>query len=381
MPVNNRLLFVITGLAVGGAETQMTRIATRLRQRGWIVRIVTLLPPKAYVQHLAQSDISVDTLNIRYKLPDPCPLLRLARIIRSWKPSIVHSHMVHANLLARITRFISPMPLLMCTAHNINEGGRLREILYRVTDRLCDLTTHVCREGAERYVRIKAVPAHKIRHVPNGVDVEAFRPDPVARQQIRAQLGVDDHFVWLAVGRLEAQKDYPNLLNAFATVRARSSAGLLLIAGDGPLRADMERLANTLGIQDWLRFLGMRRDIPQLMNAADACVLSSSYEGLPMVLLEAHSMALPIVATDVGGNSEIVTDGVTGLLVAPHDSDALAEAMVNLMRMDAHSRRQMGLAGRQHIVENYSMEFVIDTWEALYHELLEAKARGSRHRA
>jgi len=108
-----------------------------------------------------------------------------------------------------------------------------------------------------------------------------------------------------------------------------------------------------------VKFLGIRRDIPQLMNAADACVLSSSREKLPNVLLEAHSTALLNVATDVGGNSEMVTDGVTGLLVAPRDPDALAEAMVNLMRMDADSRRQMGLAGRQHIVENYSIDRVV----------------------
>jgi glycosyltransferase involved in cell wall biosynthesis len=129
-----RILFVLTGLAYGGAETQLVRLAIRLKLRGWEVAVASLMPPKAYVEDLEAAGIPVFSLNIRRKLPDPRPVLRLARIIRKWQPDVVHSHMVHANLLARIVRFLAPIPVLICSARSIDEGGRFREILYRLTD-------------------------------------------------------------------------------------------------------------------------------------------------------------------------------------------------------------------------------------------------------
>ncbi len=118
--------------------------------------------------------------------------------------------------------------------------------------------------GAERYIRIGAVPEHKMRYIPNGVDTTAFHPDKEARARLRAEWGVQDAFIWLAVGRFETAKDYPNLLTAFAQVVPQYPNSLLCIAGDGPLRGEMERMARSLGIQSQVRFPGIRRDVPQL---------------------------------------------------------------------------------------------------------------------
>ncbi len=305
-------------------ETQLVRLATRLKARGWDIHVVSLTPPKAYVRELEANGISVFSLGIRRKIPNPRPLLQLARLIRRWEPQIVHSHMVHANLVARLVRLFAPVPVLICTARNIDEGGRLRELLYRITDPLCDLTTQVSQAGLERYVKIGAVPRHKIRYIPNGVDTDHFKPDPDVRVRMRKELGLEDNFVWLAVGRFDPQKDYHNMLQAFAHVVEKGVKTVLLIAGDGPLRPAMERLAVELGLGDRVRFLGVRQDVPKLMNAADAYVMSSAWEGMPMVLLEASATGLPIVATDVGGNSEIVLHGKTGFLIPPKDPEALA---------------------------------------------------------
>jgi glycosyltransferase involved in cell wall biosynthesis len=370
----NSLLFLTTGLAYGGAETQLVRLATRLKSRGWQVSVVSLMPPKAYVEDLEAAGIPVFSLGIRRKLPDPRPVLRLARIIRKWQPDVVHSHMVHANLLARIVRPLAPFPILVCTAHNIDEGGRLREVLYRLTDLFCDLTTQVSQAGLERYVHVGAVPRHKIRYIPNGVDTERFKPNLEDRLKVRKELGVDG-FVWLAVGRFDPQKDYPSMLQAFARVIHKHSNTMLLIAGDGPLRKTMENMTRDLGVEKYVKFLGIRQNIPQLMNAADAYVMSSSWEGMPMVLLEASATGLPIVATDVGGNREVVLDAITGFLVPPRNPEALAEAMLRMMDLPEEKRREMGKAARKHIEENFSLDRVVDMWEALYKELLEQKGR------
>jgi len=375
-----KVLFLVTGLAYGGAETQVVHLATRLKSRGWEVRVVSLMPPKAYMEELEAAGIPVFSLGIRQKLPDPRPVLRLARLIRDWRPDIVHSHMVHANILARIVRPMVRAPVLVCTAHNIDErgrkgSGRLREFLYRLTDPLCDLTTQVSRAGLERYVRVGAVPAEKIRFIPNGVDTARFKPDQQTRLRLRQELGLEEAFVWLAVGRFDVQKDYPNMLRAFAQVVEKQSETFLLIAGDGPLRPAVEELARDLRLEEHVQFLGIRRDIPELMNAADAYLMSSIWEGMPMVLLEASASELPIVATDVGGNREVVLDGTTGFLVPPNDSEALAQAMLRLMSLSGEERRRMGKLARQHIEAHYSLNRVVDMWEALYKELLERKGR------
>jgi glycosyltransferase involved in cell wall biosynthesis len=173
--------------------------------------------------------------------------------------------------------------------------------------------------------------------------------------------------MWLAVGRLDVPKDYPNLLTAVTRLSKRS---VLLIAGDGPLRTSLEQLATDLGISDRIRFLGMRKDIPALMAAADAYVMSSAWEGFPMALLESSASALPIVATDVGGNPEIVLDGISGFLVPVKNSVALAEAMLRTEQLSAESRRSLGLAGREHVAKLYSLSSVVDKWEQVYESLL-----------
>ena len=333
------------------------------------------MPPRAYVDVLEQAGIPLTTLGIRDKRPALRPLWRLARIIREWKPVIVHSHMVHANILTRVTRLLAPVPVLICSARSIQEGGRLRDWLYRLTDPLCDLTTHVCEAGAQRYVRERMVPPHKMRVVYNGVDTERFLPDGQVRLRIRREAEIGKQFVWLAVGRLEAPKDYPTLIRAFARVSAAREDTLLWIVGDGPLRGQLEALSREMGLQLGVRFWGLRGDVSNLMNAADAFVMSSSWEGLPNALIEAQACGLPAVVTDVGGNAEVVIHEETGFIVPPQNPDALAEAMLRLMHLPEQTRNQMGMLARQRVEQQFSLDSVVTLWENLYYELLQTKSR------
>ena len=337
------------------------------------MRVVTLMPPRAYVDVLEQAGIPLTTLGIRDKRPALRPLWRLARIIREWKPVIVHSHMVHANILTRVTRLLAPVPVLICSARSIQEGGRLRDWMYRVTDPLCDLTTHVCEAGAQRYIRERMVPPHKMRVVYNGVDTERFLPDGQVRLRIRREAEIGKQFVWLAVGRLEAPKDYPTLIRAFARVSAAREDTLLWIVGDGPLRGQLEALSREMGLQLGVRFWGLRGDVSNLMNAADAFVMSSSWEGLPNALIEAQACGLPAVVTDVGGNAEVVIHEETGFIVPPQNPDALAEAMLRLMHLPEQTRNQMGMLARQRVEQQFSLDSVVTLWENLYRELLQLR--------
>ena len=369
-----RLLKLITNLAFGGAETQLKELALRLKQRGWEVIIVSLLPAQAYVGELETAGVPLYSLQMRRKIPDPRALFRFHRILYHEKPQIVHSYMFHANLLARIARGMTRIPILISSVRSLNEGGRLRELAYRFTDPLADITTQVSEAGKQRYIQVGAVPPSKIVYIPNGIDTSRFQPNPTVRKAIRESLGYSDEiFVWLTVGRLEPVKNHRELIQVFREVVSEYPHARLLIAGQGPLHPVLEQQIAASGLGTHVRLLGIRRDIPELLNAADAFVLPSLWEGMSNALLEAAATALPIVATNIGGNPEVVLDGVSGYLVPPSEPAALKEAMCRLLSVPKEQRLRMGLAGREHVVRNFDLEQVVDRWEALYRELLQRK--------
>lgn len=368
-PSLERVSFVTTSLMRGGAETQVFLLARELRERGHPVQVVSMRRPEAYVYDLEALGIETVDLGMRSGVPDPRALVRLARAWRRFRPDVAHAHMVHAVLLARLARPLARVPVLVSTAHNLTEGARWREFAYRATDRLGDLTTNVCQAAVDRYVAVGAAPRDRIVRMPNGLDVAGFDPDPAVRERVRAALGLtDDAFVWLAVGRLEPQKDVPSLLEAARTL---PPAAVVVLVGEGPLHAELEARRDALGLDPArVRFLGARADVPDLMRAADGYVMSSAWEGLPMVLLEAGASGLPIVATDVGGNAEIVRDGATGRLVAPHDPAALAAAMAETMALPASERAAWGRSARAHVAAEFDLGRVVDAWIARYRQLL-----------
>ncbi|WP_276202655.1 glycosyltransferase [Paenibacillus sanguinis] len=210
----------------------------------------------------------------------------------------------------------------------------------------------------------------------NGIDLGRFSGvEPWERKAIRAELGAGeqagrDTFVWLAVGRLVPAKDYPLMLRAFAAARSKGfPASRLWIAGIGPERERVEQEAAALGLADSVALLGIRQDIPRLMAAADGYVMSSRWEGLPIVLLEACAARLPIVATAVGGNAEVVLDGKNGYVVPPLEERGLAEALERVMALPAEKRRALGQCGREHVEAHYAMSRAAGRWFALYEQL------------
>jgi glycosyltransferase involved in cell wall biosynthesis len=282
--------------------------------------------------------------------------------------------MVHANLMARALRMLVRVPVLVSTIHSLHEGGRLRMAVYRATNRLVDKMTIVSEAAADRFVNEGIIPERLLRVVPNGVDTELFRRLPAdARGVLRNSLRLDREFVWLAVGRFEPPKDYPTMLRAFAKVLERRPDSVLLLVGRGSLQEETEALARDLGLETSVHFVGVRHDIPDLMSAADAYVMSSAWEGLPVVLLEAAAAELPIVATAVGGNHEVVRDDETGFLVPAGNPGALSEAMLHLSALTEAQRRSLGERARQHVRTHYGLARMVERWEDLYREVLARK--------
>jgi glycosyltransferase involved in cell wall biosynthesis len=372
-----KIFILSTSMGMGGADQQVLILAQAMQARGHEVRIVTLAPLGAMGLEAQRAGIPTESLDLQRNLGIVPRFFRLVRMIRAWRPDVLHSHMVHANLMARAARTLAPVPALVSTIHSINDGGALRMTAYRLTSGLVDRFTIISRQAAERYVGIGAVPATRLQVIPNAVDTTRFRPLLHARPAIRRELGVGDRFVWLAVGRFEPAKDYPTMIAAFARVAAERPDSQLVLVGEGSLKGEVERLVREGGLEGRVRLLGVRRDVPEILNAGDGYVLSSAWEGMPVALLEAAAVELPVVATRVGGVPEVVEDGTTGLLVPAGNPGALAEAMVRVESLAPDVRAAMGRRGRALVEERFGTDRVMQVWDRLYSEF----ATASRGRA
>ena len=355
------IVYVLTSLGMGGAERQVLALAERMADRGHAVKLLVLRPQ---LKEQWPAALPVIHLDMRRS---PVSVLkgigRARRFVRGYRPDIIHGHSFHANFIARLLKIFARRPLVVCTVHNVYEGGWVRMAAYRLTDFLCRRTTAVSAAAGERFVRLWAVPKKKCVVVTNGIDTAEFAPMAERRGAMRAEMGVAQEFVWLAAGRVVAAKDFPNLLRAFGKARETCAHARLWIAGDRGA-AGVSGFVLVNGSMKGVRWLGLRRDMPALMDAADGFVLASAWEGMPLVVGEAMAMEKPVVATDVGGVRELLGDA--GAIVPAKDSDALAAAMLDVMGKPAEERARMGCAARGRIVAEFSMEEKADRWEALY---------------
>ena len=379
-----RIAYVLTSLGVGGAERQVVALAERMASRGHAVSLVVLRPRQPEEWPTSLNLVRLEMC----KTPASffAGLAGGSRFLRSFQPDLLHSHTFHANMMARLLHLLAllaparlgftqqrPAPPVISTVHNIYEGRWPRMLAYRLTDPLSRRTTVVSQAAAARFVRLKAVPARKALVLTNGIDTAEFAPSLERRASLRARMGVQAEFVWLAAGRIAAAKDYPNLLRAFARVHAPAAHARLWIAGEavGEGYAEIQTLAAGLGLADAVCWLGLRRDMPALFDAADGFMLASAWEGMPLAVGEAMAMEKPVVATDVGGVRELM--GEVGAIVPAKSPEGLAASMLALMRSTPEARASLGCAARAHIQENFSIEAKADEWETLYRRVLARK--------
>jgi glycosyltransferase involved in cell wall biosynthesis len=362
-----RILYVLTSLGVGGAEKQAIALAEQMVARGHTVAFIVL----KHVDEEWPVRLPVMRLNLK---KTPLGILRGLQFARKFlilfRPDILHSHTFPANIF---TRLLNPpsfplstqrnVPIVVNTIHNVYEGPWHRTLIYRVTQPMAHFVTAVSAGAAEQFLRVHAVARTKIQVITNGIETEAFAPDPRRRKRLRAEMKVAGAFVWLAVGRVVPAKDYANLLRAWARVYAIHPNAQLWIAGEG----DNSNLVQENDFTTNIHWLGLRRDVADLMDAADAFVLSSAWEGMPLALGEAMTMQKVVVATDVGGVRELT--GGAGLVVPAGNSEALADEMLKVMAMPEEARRTMGHDARLRIRLNFSIEAKAEQWEQLYRRL------------
>lgn len=375
----NHVAFVIPTIdRIGGAERQVMLLAQGLRKRGWKISLIALSGTGGdALNALSSVGVGFLSLGMRKGIADPRGWIRFHRWLRLHAPDVVHAHLPHAAWLARWSRLAAPSRVLVDTIHSPATGSVGRKLGYRLSSRFPDKITAVSTAVAKAWLCASMLNAQQLIVIPNGVDITLWKPNLSVRNEMRLVLGIKYDFLWLAVGRLERAKDYRTMLLAMAELPLDNR---LVIAGAGPSEHELRKLTSDLGLDLRVTFLGFEPDIVRWMQAADGFVLSSLWEGLPMALLEASACALPAVVSDIPGTSEIVEAGRNGLTFVPNSPKALSAAMRELMQMSSVAKTLMEKRARTRVEQHFTLDRILDRWEALYRELLEANPVPRRFR-
>ncbi len=381
---------VIARLNMGGPALHVSYLTRGLEPRGYDTTLLAgeLAHGEDSMAFVA-NELGVEVVHVPQlhreisPVHDPVSVRRLVEEIRRVRPHILHTHTAKAGAVGRIAALLAGdarPPVVVHTYHGHVLHGYfdpLRTQVFRETERaLARSTTRLIAVGPEvrdDLVRLGVAPADKFTVIRLGIDLDSRVLRGEGRADLRRLMGVpEDRFVIGWIGRMTGIKRVPDILRAFAELRARGVEATLCLVGDGPERETAELLASRLGIIRDVLFVGYQRDVAPYYAFFDAFVLASANEGTPVVAIEALAAARPVVSTRVGGVPDVVTDGEDGILVPEGDVSGLAAALERLAD-DPELRARFGAYGRAHVVPRYDVERLVDDVDRLYRELLEGQ--------
>lgn len=355
-----RIVELVNNLDFGGVERQVVDLATSLRARGHEVSIVCLRGRGTLADEVELQGIAVYPLE-KPEGPDLGALVRLVRHLRASGAEVVHSHNPLVHHYAVIGGRLAGVGVVVNTIHglgNLAQRTGLAERLYSLMCRFSSRIVAVCPMALREFRAGGVIPASRLVAINNGIPLAKLLDIPPRQDDGAVVFGI--------VGRLVPVKDHQSLLHAFALLRAKRPATRLAILGDGPLRAELEALAQRLGIADAVRFQGYSADVAGFLASVDVSVICSTSEGLPLSVLEAMAAARPIVGTAVGGIPDLIEGGDCGWLCPPGDSAALAGALCAAADAGIPDLRARGESGRRHAAESYSLERMTLEYETLF---------------
>jgi len=383
-----KVLRVIARLNVGGPALHVAYLTEGLADRGYDTTLVagSLARGEESMAHVAEGRgariVTLPNLHREISpLNDVRAMFTLARLIRTERPQILHTHTAKAGAVGRLAALLAGddrPPIVVHTFHGhvlrgyfdpVRTGifSGLERGLARITTRLVAVSPEV----RDDLVALGVAPAEKFSVIRLGIDLDDRIGDSGdAGSSLRRLFGVSpDEFVVGWVGRMTAIKRVPDVLLAFRRLRDRGVNARLCLVGDGPDREAVEQRAHDLGVARHTLFVGYQRDVAAYYSFFDAFVLTSANEGTPVVAIESLAAGRPVVATRVGGTPDVVEDGADGMLVPVGDVEAIAAALETLAA-DPELRRRLGEHGRERVLPRYRVERLVDDVDALYRELL-----------
>ena len=361
------VLHVTTSLDLGGAEVLLADLVTRSDRAAFAHQVVSLLPQGAVRPRLEAAGIAVEDLGMQHARPSVGALLKLRRIVRDARPAIVHAWMYHACFAAALTR---PRRMLW-GLHAANLDLSRYPLSTTLATTACRMLSRLPQAivvnsiTTRDYHRDKGYRPKQWELIPNGIDSDAFRPDPERRRAIRWSLEIAEDTPLIGfIARRDPQKDHVTFLRAAARLAERMPQVQFLLAGLGTDDALMQDLVSRYAPRAKVYRLGIRDDVAAVTAALDVATMCSFGESFSNAVAEAMACAVPCVVSDVPPLPEILGD--TGAVVAPQDPDALAAAWAELLAEPAEQRRARGAAGRQRIAAAFSIRAMVNRFEALY---------------
>jgi glycosyltransferase involved in cell wall biosynthesis len=374
-----KVFYFLDSLEVGGTETQAVELALRLPTSEYDVTMGCLRMKGPLLEKLKGTAVAVREFHPAGGLDTPAglyQLVRLAGYLRRERFDVVHTHDLWSNLMGVLAARMAGVPAIISSRRDLAHfdwyQGHRRTWLRRIQN-LSGVVLANATPIRDALIAEDGFAPEKLRVIHNGVDTEKFRRG--RRDRERLFPGTQNQTLVVLVGNMHSDvKGHPWLIAAAPPVLQEFPQTRFVFAGDGDARPLFEEQVAKLGLQSSLKFLGRRSDIPDVLASSDIAVLPSRAEGLPNAVLEYMAAGLPTIASRVGGNVELIEDGVTGLLVPPEDSQALAAALLRLLR-DPELSQRMATTGQKIAVENYSFERLIREVDALYTELLDRRGR------
>lgn len=353
------VLHIVLGLQVGGLEK-------------FVLDLIDKYPPgiKPFIVCLegkGELGQQYDHLGIIELCKGPGISLKIIRqlvtLTRYLEIDIIHTHNPSPHFYGALAGFLTRRPVIH-TKHGRNYPADNKKVwLNKISSFLTEKIIAVSQNAADICLDVEKIPATKVSVILNGIDTNLFRPADIESENARGSVRIG------IVARLSAEKDHQTLLNACKLLVTQTNGFHLEIIGDGPLRDTLEKAVRAHGLDMYVSFSGMRHDVPDLLRQLDIFVLSSTTEGISLTLLEAMATELPVIATKVGGNPEVVIDGVTGFLVPPQNPDEMAKKLLLLIN-DKNLRRQFGEKGRMRVIAQFSIKETARKYEKLYYSVL-----------
>ena len=362
-----RLLLVIPTLVRGGAEKQLVLLARGLPRDQFDVHVCVLTHSGPLEADLRAARIPVSLIDKRWKL-DPPAYFRLKREIQRLKPDIVHTWLFAANSYGRAAAAAAAVKHVIAGERCVDPWKTAVQLaidryLARRTERIVTNST-----GVKEFYVAKGLPAEKFVVIPNGIAPSSLE-SPVGREQLLAELGLPaDARLIGAVGRLWPQKRIKDLIWATDLLKCVRDDAHLLIIGDGPQRWRLARYSHQCGNENEVHFLGERADVPRILPHLDCLWLASGYEGQSNAVMEAMLAGIPVVATNIAGNRDLVIHEQTGYLVNVGDRSSFAQK-AQMLLSDAALARRLGEAGRARVQSEFTVEKMVERHAELYRQL------------
>lgn len=367
--MNAHIAHILSSYGMGGQERVAFDLAVSQLRAGCRVTAVSLAPPPDGPLAAELRAAGIEVARVARPRPgvDPMLVARLAWWLRSHRVDLTHTHnrmaLIYGAPAGRLAR-----TAVVHTKHGNNPRGGARLRLAKLSGRCVDAFVAVSPETAAFARKRNEIDERKLLVITNGIELGRFHPEPTARERVRKELGLGAG-AWLigTVGRVAPEKNHALLLRAAAPLLGPQHH--LVVAGDGPLMDSLKALVAELQIGAFVHLLGARGDVPDVLNALDVFVMSSSTEGLPLVVLEAMATSLPVISTRVGGIPDVLDEGQTGFLVPSEDEAALRDRIAQL-RADPAGTRAAGAKARSVAVMRYSGERMQRDYLELYARVL-----------